>query len=179
MSSVLILNKHYTPIGTTTPKNAVSLMLRERAEKAWGAGVARKFRTPSGHFEVPNVLRLRYYDKVPKLDAIWTRYNVLKRDDYTCVYCGRRPGGIIIVDHERITLNKSDFTVDHLIPQSRGGKDTWGNTAASCYWCNHRKADRTPNEAGMPLRFEPKIPRTKYLIASGSMPSEWKLYIKL
>jgi 5-methylcytosine-specific restriction endonuclease McrA len=76
-------------------------------------------------------------------------------------------------------LGKSDFTVDHIVPRSRGGKDQWTNTACACYHCNHRKGNRLPNEAGMRLRWEPKIPRTSYLvIAVGSGPDAWKRYIE-
>jgi 5-methylcytosine-specific restriction endonuclease McrA len=76
-------------------------------------------------------------------------------------------------------LGKNDFTVDHLIPRSRGGKNTWGNTACACPLCNNRKGDRTPHEAGMVLRWEPKIPRVGYLVASGDVPAAWKVYLEV
>ena len=112
-------------------------------------GVAVRLRTPSTVFEVPSVLRLRYYVNVPRRGAVWSRRGVLVRDDYTCIYCGARSG-----DRRRggRRLTRSDFSVDHLTPRSRGGVNTWGNTACACRWCNHRKADRTPHEAGMRLR---------------------------
>jgi 5-methylcytosine-specific restriction endonuclease McrA len=52
-------------------------------------------------------------------------------------------------------------TVDHLVPQSRGGRNSWLNTVAACTRCNHRKANRTPAEAGMTLRLEPRVPSWK------------------
>ena len=90
---------------------------------------------------------------------------MLVRDSYTCIYCKAQPGHMV----KGKVLNKSDFTVDHIVPKSRGGKDQWGNTACACYVCNHRKGDKMPNEAGMRLAWEPKTPRTSYLvIAVGS-----------
>jgi 5-methylcytosine-specific restriction endonuclease McrA len=76
-------------------------------------------------------------------------------------------------------LNKGDFTLDHIIPRSRGGRNTWGNTACACFRCNQRKADRTPHEAGMPMLWEPKTPRVNYIIAAGDVPDTWKVYLPL
>ena len=61
-------------------------------------------------------------------------------------------------------LNKRDFTIDHIIPRSQGGRDTWSNTACACAKCNHRKGNRLHNVAGMRLLWEPKTPRTSYLV---------------
>ena len=76
-------------------------------------------------------------------------------------------------------LERKDFDIDHVIPKSNGGKDTWGNTVCSCWNCNQRKADRSPHEAGMRLIREPKIPRVSYLVASGEIPEPWQAYLKL
>ena len=62
-----------------------------------------------------------------------------------------------------------------MIPVSRGGRSTWGNTVTACARCNQRKADRMPHEAGMKLWIEPKTPRTNYLLAAGDIPATWKL----
>jgi len=77
-------------------------------------------------------------------------------------------------------LARADFTIDHIIPRSKGGKDTWTNTACACANCNHRKGDRLAHQAGMKLRWEPKTPRTSYLvIALGTGPDAWKRYIEV
>jgi hypothetical protein len=55
----------------------------------------------------------------------------------------------------------------------------WGNTACACPVCNHRKGDRTPHEAGMSLRWEPKTPRVGYLVVSGETPAAWRFYLKV
>jgi 5-methylcytosine-specific restriction endonuclease McrA len=169
--SVLLLNASYVPLGTVTIRDAVDLLMRGVVDAV--DGVVARLRTPSTVFEVPSVVRLRYYVNVPHRTATWSRRAVLRRDDYTCIYCGVTVGD----RHRGKVLSRADFTVEHLIPSSRGGDSTWSNTACACYWCNHRKADRTPHEAGMRLRWEPKRPRTNYLIVSGEIPEEWKIYI--
>ena len=170
---VLLLNASYEPLRVVSVKRAVGLLMRGVVEGV--DGVAARLRTPSTVFEVPSVLRLRYYVNVPRRGATWSRRGVLIRDGYACVYCGARVGE---QRHGQVII-RADFTVDHLIPRSRGGGDSWGNTACACRWCNHRKADRAPHEAGMRLRWEPKTPRVNYLIVSGEVPAEWKVYLRV
>jgi 5-methylcytosine-specific restriction endonuclease McrA len=69
--------------------------------------------------------------------------------------------------------------VDHIIPRSRGGRNTWTKAACACYRCNQRKADRTAHEAGLQLLFEPRQPCTDYLLVGGEVPSLWKKYIQV
>ena len=171
--AVLLLNVGYQPLGTITIRNAVSLMMRGVVDAV--DGIAARLRTPTTIFEVPSILRLRYYVSVPRRTITWSRRAVMARDNYTCVYCGLQAG----TKRHGQTLNRSDFTIDHLFPLSEGGGHTWGNTACACYWCNHRKANRTPHEAGMKLLWEPKRPRTNYLVASGNIPEEWKIYLPI
>lgn len=169
---VLLLNGSYEPLRIVSIRKAVGLLMRGVAEGV--EGIATRLRTPSTVFEVPSVIRLRYYVNVPQRGATWSRRGVLTRDKYTCVYCGVSIGK----QSRGRVLTRSDFSVDHLIPSSRGGGNTWGNTACACRKCNHRKADRTPHEAGMRLRWEPKTPRTNYMVVSGDVPAEWKVYLK-
>jgi 5-methylcytosine-specific restriction endonuclease McrA len=137
------------------------------------AGVAQELRTPRSTFVVPSVLRLRYYVNVPRRGATWSRRALLQRDEYTCIYCGVQAGE----RRQGRRVTNRDLTIDHLVPLSRGGNSTWGNTACACRWCNHRKADRTPHEAGMKLLWEPKLPRVSYVVLSGDVPDEWRLYL--
>lgn len=67
------------------------------------------------------------------------------RDRHICAYCGEK-------------FKQYNLTIDHIIPKSRGGKNIWMNAVAACKPCNHYKAARTPEEAGMPLLFVPYIP---------------------
>ena len=66
---------------------------------------------------------------------------MLTRDGRRCAYC-----------------DGPASTIDHVLPRSRGGGNTWLNTVAACGRCNQRKGDRTPAEARMPLRRGPSAP---------------------
>lgn len=172
---VLLLNgSTWEPLSVISIPRAINLILSEKAITVEDSG--KKVRTVSSEFPVPSVIALRRYVNVPRRRAHWSRRGVLVRDSYTCIYCGVQSGEI----QRGKLLSKSSFTVDHIVPKSRNGRDTWTNTACACEMCNHRKGSRLPNEAGMKLRWEPKIPRTSYLvIAVGSGPDVWKRYIEV
>ncbi|MBN1284492.1 MAG: HNH endonuclease [Anaerolineae bacterium] len=172
---VLLLNgSTWEPIDIISVPRAINLVLSEKAQVVEESG--RSLRTVSAKFPVPSVIVLHYYVNVPRRGARWSRRGVLARDGYVCVYCGSRPGEM----QRGQILRKQDFTVDHIIPKSRGGVDGWTNTACACYICNHRKGSRLPSEAGMKLRWEPKTPRTSYLVISiGNGPETWKKYIEI
>ncbi|MFN8377777.1 MAG: HNH endonuclease [Anaerolineae bacterium] len=156
----------------TIPR-AVNLLLADKAIVVEQTG--HFLRTVHDRFPIPSVIALRTYVNVPRRQAHWSRRGVLVRDSFTCIYCLAQPGTL----YKGKALVKSDFTVDHVIPRSRGGRDNWGNTACACYACNHRKGDRLPHEAGMRMHWEPKIPRTSYLVvAIGSGNDVWKRYIE-
>jgi len=171
--SVLLLNASYEPLSIIPQRRAMSLMLRNRVDAVTDDEIV--IRGVSGALRIPTIIRLRRYINVPRRGARWSRKAVLQRDNFTCIYCGLEPGG----RQRGKTLNRSDFTVDHIIPRSRGGRSTWTNTACACPDCNNRKAARTPHEANMTMHWEPKIPRVTYLIASGDIPASWKLYLRM
>ncbi len=172
---VLLLNgSTWEPISVITVPRAINLLLADKAVVVEQSGGF--LRTVSSFFPIPSVIALRTYINVPRRRAHWSRKGVLVRDSFMCVYCGAKPGTI----QRGKVLARSDLTVDHILPRSRGGKDHWTNTACACYSCNHRKGNRLPNEAGMKLLWEPKTPRTSYLvIAIGSGPAAWRQYIEL
>jgi 5-methylcytosine-specific restriction endonuclease McrA len=172
---VLLLNgSSWEPLAIISVMRAINLIIAGKAVVIEDTG--KFLRTVSTTFPIPSVIALRRYINVPRRRAHWSRKGVLARDSYTCIYCGVRPGDI----SRGKPLTKTDFTVDHILPRSRGGKDNWTNTACACYGCNHRKGDRLPGEAGMKLTWEPKIPRTSYLvIAVGSGPDAWRSYIEV
>lgn len=173
MGAVLLLNASYEPLAIIPQRRAISLLLRGRVDAVGQEAVS--IQGISNALHIPVVLRLRRYINVPRRGARWSRQAVLQRDGYRCIYCGIKTGEL---QRGRV-LTKGDFTVDHLIPRSRGGQNTWGNTACACPVCNHRKGDRTPHEAGMALHWEPKMPRVGYLVASGEIPAAWKVYLEL
>jgi 5-methylcytosine-specific restriction endonuclease McrA len=113
------------------------LLIKGKAE-----AVERNGREIGSGWHLPLVIRLLYYVKIPHKDIPMTRRNVMHRDDYTCQYCGK----------------KSDLTIDHVIPRSRGGKDVWDNVVVACLRCNVTKGSRTPKEAGYELKTRPCRP---------------------
>jgi len=171
--AVLLLNASYEPLAVIPQRRAMSLMLRGRVDPATEDAIT--IRGASTVLRVPTVIRLRRYINVPPRGARWSRRGVLHRDSYCCIYCGIQPGQL----QRGKPLGKRDFTVDHIIPRSRGGKNSWGNTACACPYCNNRKGGRTPHEAGMTMRWEPKTPRVDYLVAYGEIPAAWKVYLQV
>ncbi len=173
MVAILLLNASYEPLAVIPQRRAMSLMMRGRVDAA--TETTHTIQTASNAFGIPTVLRLRRYVNVPRRGARWSRRGVLQRDNYRCIYCGisagERQGNKVV--------GKDEMTLDHIIPRSRGGRNTWGNTACACPACNSRKGNRTPHEAGMTLLWEPKTPRVGYLVASGEMPAEWKMYLEV
>lgn len=171
MDRVLLLNGDYRPLGTLSIPRAVNLLMGERAYSASEQDVVRKLKTPNTVFEVPSVLVLKRYINVPHRTKKWSRRGVLDRDNYTCVFCGRGA----YTDN----IDKSEFTIDHILPRSRGGKSNWVNTACACYDCNHLKGDKKMSEVGFKLRWQPKTPRTNYWVASGNVPVAWKKWLNI
>ncbi|MFF7712159.1 HNH endonuclease [Streptomyces sp. NPDC007988] len=141
MRDTLVLNASFEPLSTVTLNRAVVLVLQDKAVVEQ-AHPALRVRAAAVELPVPRVIRLCRYVRVPfRRQAPWSRRGVLVRDQHRCAYCGKRA-----------------TTVDHVVPRSRGGADSWLNTVASCAEDNHRKADRTPEQAGMPLLHEPFVP---------------------
>lgn len=173
MNAVLLLNISYEPMEIISLHRAMSLMLRDKVEAATGDTI--RVTGQSNTLKIPTVIRLRRYVNVPCRSVHWSHRAVLQRDGYQCIYCGLKIG-----DYQRgQMLTQHSFTIDHILPRSRGGRNTWGNTACACSVCNNRKGDRTPHEVGMTLRWEPKIPRIDYVVASGDLPATWKVYLEI
>ncbi|MFD0420166.1 HNH endonuclease [Streptomyces sp. NPDC127108] len=152
MRDTLVLNASFEPLSTVTLNRAVVLVLQDKAVVEQ-AHPALRVRAAAVELPVPRVIRLCRYVRVPfRRRAPWSRRGVLVRDQHRCAYCGRRA-----------------TTVDHVVPRSQGGADSWMNTVASCAVDNHRKADRTPEQAGMPLLREPfePTPADAMLLALG------------
>jgi 5-methylcytosine-specific restriction endonuclease McrA len=93
---------------------------------------------------VPKVVKVRY-EKPPYDRVSFSRRKLYKRDHYACQYCGCRPGS-------------EELTVDHIVPQSKGGPTSWENCCLACVECNSHKADRTPAQAGMKFHFKGYTP---------------------
>ena len=137
---VLLLNADYTPLNSISWKRALCLMVKGKVD------VVRATDRRIGPFSLPQVLRLlQKVESIYRRKTPWSKRNVLWRDRYTCQYCGLR-------------ADSGSLTIDHIVPRSRGGQNTWSNTVAACFACNNRKGDRTPAEAKLRLRSQPRQP---------------------
>jgi len=172
---VLLLNgSTWEPLGVIAIPRAINLVLGGKAIIVEESG--KFLRTVRDKFSIPSVIALKHYVNVPRRKAPWSRKGIMIRDGHTCIYCGVEAGQMA---HGKL-LTKSSFTVDHILPKSRGGKDTWTNTACACPRCNHRKGNKLPHEAGMKMRWEPRRPRTNYVILEfGTNNETWKRYVDL
>jgi 5-methylcytosine-specific restriction endonuclease McrA len=121
----------------------------------------------SQQIAVPKVLIYNKYDKIPKVSLKLTRKAIYTRDNYTCYLCGKDFG------EHRLTL-------DHVIPLSRGGGNTWENLATCCKECNSKKGDKLLSELKIKPIFMPHKPATnnmQKLKASISYYDEtWKFF---
>lgn len=124
----------------------------------------RAIRTVSQTFPCPSVIRLQAYIRVPYKKIELSRKNVLRRDGMKCQYCGKK---------------STQITIDHIIPKSRGGQDSWDNLVAACVSCNNKKGNRTPDEAGLRLLSRPNRPHHIFFIQQfmGAVESEWKPFL--
>ncbi len=164
-SGVLVLNASFEPLNVVSVRRAVVLVLKEKAEILEAAQA--QLRAERFSMDVPLVIRLVSYVRIPRrLTLPLTRRTILARDYYSCQYCGAQPG-------------KSSLTVDHVVPRSRGGKNTWENVVSACAPCNQRKGGRTPAEAGLRLRSRPHRPRylAVALLGVAHYNETWQKYI--
>ncbi len=173
MGNVLLLNASYEPLSVLPIRRAVSLWMRGRVDGVSEDAVV--IRAAESGVSLPPVIRLRKYINVPQRKSRWSRMGVLRRDGFTCIYCGLKAGQT----QKGRVINQRDFTIDHIVPKSRGGRNSWVNTACACPRCNGRKGNRLPHEAGMKLLWEPKTPRVDYLVAAGDIPDSWKIYLEI
>ena len=158
----LVLNAGYEPLAVVSFRRALVLVMNGKA-----VVLARDDAHPvigiHDAFERPSVIVLRRYVRVPHSRQVpLTRRGVLRRDGNRCAYCGA-----------------SATTIDHVMPRSRGGADSWENLVACCLKCNNIKSDRTPAEMGWRLRVQPKAPHgTAWLVRGIERPQPaWDEYL--
>lgn len=140
---VLLLNATFEPLTALPLRRAVVLVVCGKAEVVHGHSAGLVLHSSTMTVEVPSVIKLSNYVRVPYRARVpLTRAGLMYRDRYRCAYCGSRAD-----------------TIDHVVPRSRGGAHSWQNCVASCAKCNHRKADRLLSELGWRLRTAPSAPR--------------------
>jgi 5-methylcytosine-specific restriction endonuclease McrA len=157
----LVLNAGYEPLAVVSFRRAVVLVLGGKATVL--AAHADEVVSTSSRFVRPSVIILRRYVRAPYSTSVpVSRRGVLRRDGHRCVYCG-----------------SAATTVDHVMPRSRGGLDTWANLVACCVRCNNSKGDRTPDEKGWALRVTPYAPRGAAWVVRGADQRDpsWEAYL--
>jgi len=192
-SSVLVLNRLFVAIHVISARRAFCLLCKELAEvvsyeegryasydfESWRelSEMRAQFkdqyedadwvRTVRWEIQVPRIIRLLFYDKLPKQTVKFNRRNIFARDANRCQYCGRR-------------FPTSELSLDHVIPRSMGGKSTWTNVVCACLECNVRKGGRTPEQAGMRLIAPPQRPKRNPVLSiklSNAKYQSWKAFV--
>jgi len=160
MDKVLVLNSDYTPLNVTNMRRGFILVMKGKAEIV--KEDVNKIVTTIGDFAKPIIIRLLNYIGYRNKGIKVNRKRIMKRDGFECGYCG----------------SKKNLTIDHIIPKSRGGGNTWDNLVTCCSRCNTIKDDRTPNEAGMNLKVKPYQPSIFSSVISDEVETQWTLYKK-
>lgn len=190
-AKVLVLNKLYVAIRVISARRAFCLLARNLAEvihvddgryatydfKSWAelSEFQRRFqpdkfdwvRTVRIHIAVPRVIRLLGYDRLPDQMVKLNRRNLFARDRNQCQYCGQH-------------FPTSELSIDHVVPRTQGGGDTWENLVCACVKCNAKKGGRTPEQAHMKLIRKPVRPRRNPLITirlGQERYASWKAFL--
>lgn len=160
---VLVLNQNYEAMSICNVQRAVVLLFLGKAELI-SSKDSKKVRSVKTAIPFPTIVRLRVYIKVPYKKIVLSRKNILRRDNHKCQYCGRAD----------LTL-----TIDHIVPRSKDGDDTWENLVTACVKCNNKKGDRSPEEAKMQLVKKPSKPShitfMKHFV--GRVDDDWRPYL--
>ena len=162
---VLVLNQSYEPISVCSAKKAFLLIFLLKADLV-AEREDRVLRSVNATYPYPSVIRLSSYIRVRFKNVELSRRNILRRDNNQCQYCGK------------IT---TPLTLDHIIPRSSGGMDTWDNLVTACIRCNNRKGNQTPEEAGIKLAKQPRKPHHVIFLKNfmGKVDEAWKPYLFL
>lgn len=164
MERTLLLSQSYEPIATISWQRAICLLTLGKVEIV--EEYDRDVRSVSVVFKMPSVVRLIRAFRRHRKRVKFSKQNVFARDRWRCQYCGTK-------------APISDLTYDHMLPRSRGGKTCWENIVTACRDCNARKADRTPEEAGMKPRKRPERPNWVPVFSvnvSQNIPDTWRDY---
>ena len=186
-SIVLVLNRNWQAINIRTPQDAFCQMatnvatgleiegenhIRPVTWAEWITLPVREgdyaVRTARGAIRVPTVIVAVNYARVPRKRPKLSAKNIRERDGNRCQYTGK-------------FLHPDEGSLDHVVPRSRGGADTWENLVWSAKDVNQRKADRLPHEAGLRLLAIPRAPKelpVTALLRNAHGVAAWKLFLK-
>ena len=156
---VLVLNSTFTPINITSWRRAMILMYKWKAK-----GLEYNGALINGRIPLPEIIKLVNYVPLPYSEVVLSRKNIYLRDNNSCQYCGKTGGNL---------------TIDHVVPRSRGGGETWENMVVCCARCNSRKGDSSLEEAGLKILGAPyRPPSSLYLHMTRlcNIPQSWYNY---
>ncbi len=163
----LLLNSSYEPMRVVNWQKALILWFQGKVEVLeYHPVFARSVRSS---FQLPSVLRLKTYVRPRSVTSVrFCRENVYLRDDFTCQYCGDE-------------FPARQLTLDHVLPASKNGQKTWSNVVTACRSCNQKKANRTPEQANMPLLSVPNTPHwmsgVQLELNATQVPETWLPYL--
>ena len=183
--AVLVLNKMWLPIRIIPAYRALTLVFAGKASSVdcadWSAynwelwvkhGVSKKpygtILTSSCEIEIPEIVVLSTYDKVYKKDVKLTKRNIYIRDGYKCQYTGKK-------------VKESESDIDHIVPRSKGGRNSWENLVVCSKEINRMKANRTPEQAGLKLIKKPTKPDSDRMLIDPkiNIPESWDKFVKV
>ena len=189
--NVLVLNRYYMAVRVVNARRAFSLLYRKLADvvhiedgiysnynfQDWCevSEFKRRFEpaehdwvsTVNLYIAVPRVIRLLFYDRMPRHKVTFNRRNIYARDKNHCQYCGKK-------------FPTSELSLDHVVPRSQGGEVSWENLVCSCVKCNVKKGGRTPREAHLKLIAEPVKPKRLPVITlrlTSEKYASWKQFL--
>ena len=190
-SHVLVLNQHYAAVRVVSAKRAFCMIFKQIAEiisveesqfvsydfASWCE--LSQFRAQYEHdhhdwikcvkfdLAVPRIIRLLFYDRLPRQAVKLNRRNIYARDRNRCQYCGKK-------------MPTSELSLDHVVPRSQGGGTSWENLVCCCVKCNVRKGGKTPKEAHMKLIVDPVKPKRSPVITmrlTSEKYASWKQFL--
>jgi len=163
MKKTLVLDSSYMPRSIIASTRAFVIVYKGNAKVVSEYDETFKLVTPTVKIRKPSIIRVPNYINVHFHKVPLSRENIYKRDNFTCVYCGSQ--------------NKKKFTLDHVIPQSKGGPNTWDNLVTACWGCNNEKADLSLKEWNKSIP-EPKRPHYLMLLKQvQNIPKSWESYL--
>ena len=193
-ASVLVLNKLFMAVHVISVRRAFILLCKELAEvvsmedgqyatydfQSWREVSEYRLnnfqfreedddwvRTATTQIQVPRVIRLLDYEKIPRHTVKFNRRNIFARDNNQCQYCGKR-------------FPTSELSLDHVVPRSQGGENSWENIVCACIDCNVRKGGRTPKQAHLSLIRKPEKPKRSPLLnlkLTSKKYQSWKTFL--
>ncbi|MFH1760535.1 MAG: HNH endonuclease [bacterium] len=155
---VLVLNANFKPINICSWKRALCMVYLGKA-----INVEESKEKINSSYILPFIIKLTHYVPFSHSGVIFSRKNIYLRDNHTCQYCG----------------SKKNLTIDHIIPKSKGGTDSWENIIVCCIKCNNKKGDQLPEKSGLKLKRVPYRPPSNlylHMTRLRNVPKCWHDY---